>query len=80
MKLPELSEESAGTKILMLRAIPTAPEAAEVDLRPDGRSPGILPYREKSAAARNSKFKITKHDIHHLHRYDWFIYIFYGLI
>ena len=37
-----------------------AAEAPEVDLQTDGRSPGILPYREKSAVAQNSKSRVRR--------------------
>ena len=51
MKCPELSKEFGDVFRIRLGSIPTAAEAAEVHLRPDGRAPGrILPYREKSAA------------------------------
>ena len=42
----------------MLASKPTAAEAAEVDVRADRRLGGILPYREKSVAAGNTKIKI----------------------
>ena len=60
MKCPELSKEFGDVFRIWLASIPTAAEAAEVDLVADGRGfGGILPYREKSVGARNSKFKIT---------------------
>ena len=43
----------------MLASKPTAAEAAEVDVRADRRLGGILPYREKSVVAGNSKMKFT---------------------
>ena len=44
----------------MLASKPTAAEAAEVDARADRRRlGGILPYREKSAAAGNLKFQFA---------------------
>ena len=58
MKYSELSKEFGGVFRIRLESIPMAAEAAEVHLRPDGRSPGFLPYREKSVEARYSKFKI----------------------
>ena len=54
-EVPELAKEFDDIFRFWLAPIPTAAEAPEVDLRPDGRSPGILPYREKSAMARNLK-------------------------
>ena len=45
--------------MFLLASKPTVAEAAEVDLLPDGRSPGILPYREKSAAAGNLKLQFA---------------------
>ena len=42
----------------MLASKPTAAEAAEVDVRADRRLGGILPYREKSVVAGNTKIKI----------------------
>ena len=49
-KVPELSKEFADAVRLWLESIPKAAEAPEVDLRSDGRSPGILTNREKSTA------------------------------
>ena len=60
-KLPELSKEFADAIRIWLASIPTAVEAAEVDLAVVA---AVLPYRVKSAAARSSKHKIQKHDIH----------------
>ena len=58
-KVPKLSKEFGDAFRFWLASKPTAAEAPEVDVRADRRLGGILPYREKSAVARNSKFKIT---------------------
>ena len=56
MKCPELSKEFGDVFRIWLASIPTAAEAAEVDLVADGRGFGcILPCREKSIAAGNLK-------------------------
>ena len=52
MKWPELAEECARIKFFVVTGTHTAAEAAEIDLRPGGRSPGILSYREHSAPAK----------------------------
>ena len=58
MKCPELSKEFGDVFRIWLASIPTTAEAAQVDLVADGRGfGGILPYREKSVVARNSKFR-----------------------
>ena len=49
-----MSEEFADAIRIWLASIPTA---AEVYLRPDAASPGILPYREKSAACESLRFE-----------------------
>ena len=60
MKCPELSKEFGDVFRIWLASIPTAAEAAEVDLVADGRGfGGILPYREKSVVAGSLKFKFT---------------------
>ena len=56
-KVAELSKEFADAIRFWLASISTAVEAPEVHLRPVGRSPGFLPYCEKSGMAQNSKFK-----------------------
>ena len=53
MKWPELAEECARIKFFVVTGTHTAAEAAEIDLRPGGRSPGILSYREHSAPNEN---------------------------
>ena len=60
MKCTELSKEFGDVFRIWLTPTTTAAEAAEVHLRADGRSPGILPYREKSAVPRNLKFSHSK--------------------
>ncbi len=58
MKCPEMSKEFGDVFRIWLASIPTAAEATEVDLRPDGCFPGrILPARGKSTAReiQNSK-------------------------
>ena len=64
----------------MLRAIPTAAEGPEVDVRAEELVARDSALPRKVRRPRNSKFKIEKDNIHKLRRYDWFIYILYGLI
>ena len=59
MKCPKLSKEFGDAFRFLPTSIPTAAEAAEVDVRADRRLGGILPYREKSVVARNTKIKLT---------------------
>ena len=54
-KVPELSKEFGDVFRFWLASITTAAEALEVDVQDDRR---LLPYREKSVEARNSKTKI----------------------
>ena len=56
MKCPELSKEFGDVFRIWLGSIPTA---AEADVRADRCLGGILPYREKSVVAGNSKFKLA---------------------
>ena len=58
----ELSKEFGDVFRIWLASKPTAAEGPDVHLAADA---GVLPYREKSVAARNSKFKVA-------------IYIIYG--
>ena len=59
MKCPKLSKEFGDAFRFLPTSIPTAAEAAEVDVRADRRLGGILPYREKSIARQIQKFEIT---------------------
>ena len=52
MKCPELSKEFGDVFRIWLASKPTAAEGPDVHLAADA---GVLPYREKSVAARNSK-------------------------
>ena len=60
VKCPELSKEFGDVFRIWLASMPTAAEAAEVDLVADGRGfGGILPYRKKSVMAGNLKIQLT---------------------
>ena len=56
----ELSRVFADSITFWLASIPTAAEATEVDLRPDDRLGGILPYRKKFAIGTKYKIQIYK--------------------
>ena len=71
MKCPKLSKEFGDAFRFLPTSIPTAAEAAEVDVRADRRLGGILPYREKSIARQIQKFEIT---ISIIYGYNWLIY------
>ena len=66
VKCPKLSKKFGDILRFLLTSIPTAAEAAEVDVRADRRSPGrILPYRGKSVVPGNSKSRYPQSP--HLH-------------